>query len=326
MCNCRGHSPWITDFQLYIKLFVLMSCKFSIFIIFMLLFTRPAGAADMDAIRSDEVIVRFEKPLKNVALEVVRIYPSVKQELETTLQSKINFTPVVILMSDRDGFLKIAGNKLVVAVAISGNNLIVIDNSQMKTFPYSLRVTLKHELSHLLLHAYVGKGELPRWLNEGIAQWVSDGMAEILTGETQAGMEKAVLSGKLIPISNLASQFPDDGQLLRLSYEESRSFVEYIIKKFGIKGILGILNHLREGDQINAAVLKGLSVPLDELESGWHDYLKRRFTWFVYFSSRIYQIIFAAAALFLTYGFIKVLIRKRAYKDSEDEDEDFHWK
>ncbi len=112
------------------KLFVLMASKFSILLIFMLLFARPGGAADTDVIRNDKVIVRFEKPLKNVALEVVRIYPSVKQELETALQSKINFTPVVILMSDRDSFLKIAGNKLVVAVAISRNNLIVIDNSQ----------------------------------------------------------------------------------------------------------------------------------------------------------------------------------------------------
>ncbi|NOZ69643.1 MAG: hypothetical protein GXP46_10485 [Deferribacteres bacterium] len=299
-----------------------LQCKFSMVIVFIFIISAPpAVAMDTDVIRSDEVIVRFEKPLRDVALEVTRIYPSVRRELETALQSGIGFIPEVILMSDREKFLNIAGNRLVVAVAVPGKNLIVIDNSEMKTFPYSLRVTLKHELSHLLLHEHVGKGELPRWLNEGIAQWVSGGMAEILSGKGQAVLEKAVLSGRLIPIRELTLGFPDDAQLLRLSYEESRSFVEYIIKKSGIQGILGILNNLRDGDGIDTAVIRAVSIPLYELEAEWHEYLRRKFTWFVYFSSRIYEIIFAVGALFLVYGFIKVLIRKRAYKDTEDEDE-----
>ncbi len=291
----------------------------SIMIIVIIIFARPAVAVDTGVIRSGEVIVRFEKPLKSVAAEVARIYPSVRKELETALRSRIDFIPEVILISDSGKFLEIAGNRLVVAVAVPGKNLIIIDNSGMKTFPYSLRVTLKHELSHLLLHDYVGKGELPRWLNEGVAQWVSGGMAEILTGKGQAVLEKAVLSGRLIPIRELTLRFPDNAQLLRLSYEESRSFVEYIIKKSGIQGILGILNNLRDGQRIDTAVIKELSVTLDDLETEWHDYLKRRFTWFVYFSSRIYEIIFAVGAIFLIYGFIKVLMRRRAYRDEDDE-------
>ncbi len=294
--------------------------KFSILLAVISVFSAQPAAAGTDVIRSNGVIVRFEKPLKSVAMEVAGIYPSARKELGTALRSGIDFIPEVILMSDRERFLRIAGNRLVVAVAIPGKNLIIIDNSEMKRYPYSLKVTLKHELSHLLLHDYVGGGELPRWLDEGIAQWVSGGMAEILTGRGRAGLEKAVLSGKLIPIRALASGFPDDAQLLRLSYEESRSFVEYIIKKSGTKGMLGILNNLREGDRINTAVIREMSVPLNDLETEWHDYLKRRFTWFVYFSSRIYEVIFAVGALFLIYGFIKVLIRKRAYKD-KDEDE-----
>jgi hypothetical protein len=50
----------------------------------------------------------------------------------------------------------------------------------MKTYPFTLTVTLKHELCHLFLHYLIGGGELPRWFNEGIAQWTSGGIAELM--------------------------------------------------------------------------------------------------------------------------------------------------
>jgi hypothetical protein len=301
------------------KLIVLV--MYMLLIILILLIPQIPDAAETESIRSNEVTVRFEKPLKTVAMGVMRTYPTIKHELEKKLRLEIDFVPTIILIRDGDSFQKIAGNRLVVAVAISKDNLIVIDNSKMKTRPFSLSVTVKHELCHLALHDYVGKGNLPRWLNEGIAQWVSDGIADILIGEDRDILKKATLSGRYIPMSSLASKFPAETHLLRLSYEESKSFVAYIIKEYGIEGVLSILDNLQKGDRADAAFRKGLSVSLYEFEEQWHASLKRRTTWFTYFSSHIYEIIFTFAALFLTYGFIQFLIRKRSYKD-EDDDED----
>jgi hypothetical protein len=278
-------------------------------------------AAERDVVRSGEVIVRYDKSLSAVAQEVIRIYPVIKKDLETKFRAEINLVPAVILIRDRANFQRITGKNIVVAIAISAKNLIVIDNSKMKTHPFSLAVTLKHELSHLFLHDYVGQGNLPRWLNEGIAQWASDGIAEILIGDERDLLKKATLSGRFIPLAALANGFPDEEHSLRLSYEESKSVVEYIIKEFGTEGVLSILDNLQKGSEIHEAVLKGLSIPLDELESRWQGYLKRRTTWFTYFSIHIYEIIFAFAALFLTYGFIRFWIRKRAYKDDDGGDE-----
>lgn len=304
------------------KLIVLAIYK--LLIILILIIPQIPDAAESESMRSDEVTVRFEKPLRTVAMGVIRMYPEIKQELEKILRLDIDFAPTIILIRDTDSFQKIAGNRLAVAFAISKDNLIVIDNSKMKTRPFSLGVTVKHELCHLALHDYAGKGNLPRWLNEGIAQWVSDGIADILIGEDRDILKKATLSGRYIPMSSLASKFPSETHLLRLSYEQSKSFVAYIIKEHGIEGVLSILDHLRKGDRADAAVMSGLSVSMYELEERWHAYLKRRTTWLTYFSSHIYETIFAFAALFLTYGFIKFLIRKSAYKDEEDmEDGDY---
>ncbi|MDZ4383625.1 MAG: hypothetical protein U0937_03185, partial [Thermodesulfovibrionia bacterium] len=89
--------------------------------------------------------------------------------------------------------------------------------------------------------------------------------------------------------------------------------------EFGARGLLQVLNHLKNGYDVDAAIFKGLSVPFYELENRWHDYLQKRTTWFTYFSNNLYNVLFFLAGLILTYGFIKFLLKKKAYKD-EGED------
>ncbi len=293
-----------------------------IFIACILVFSSPVSAIEREIAQNDQVIVQYEKPLQAVADEIIRLYPSVKKELELTFQSSIDFKPVVWIIKDRNAFQKTIGNELAVAVAISAKNLIIIDNSRMKTHPFSLEVTLKHELCHLFLHRFVLKGNLPRWFNEGVSQWASGGISEIIMGENRDLLKQSVLSGRLIRIHELEQRFPGDKKGFRLAYQESLSIVEYIDKEFGADGIRQIMNYLKEGHSIDAAIRKALSIPLYELESSWHESLRKKYTWFTYLSSHLYQILFSFAAFVLIYGFIKLMIRRRAYRDEEEDEEE----
>jgi hypothetical protein len=100
--------------------------------------------------------------------------------LENTLEWTIDFKPTIVLVNDSEKFQEMTGNSLIVAYAVSQRNLIVIDHSKMNTKPFSLGSIIKHELCHLLLHDKISKVILPRWLDEGVSQWVSDGIAEII--------------------------------------------------------------------------------------------------------------------------------------------------
>jgi hypothetical protein len=275
-----------------------------------------------ETIENDELIVQSDKSLQTVAREIVRIYPSLKLDLEDIFRFKIGFKPTVILIKDRSDFRKMVGNDLVVAVAIPRNNLIIIDNSKMKTHPFTLETTLKHELCHLLLHHYVAGGPLPKWLNEGISQWVTGGVSEMIIGENKDFLKQAVLSGRLIPLDNLNMRFPGNGKSLRLAYQQSKSFVEFMENEYGVNGIIGIFNYLREGENLDSALHKALAVSIYELERDWKDSLRKKYTWFTFFSGHLYEILFSLAALFLVAGFIQFLIRKRAYKDEEEDKED----
>ena len=262
----------------------------------------------------------FQEPLRSAAEETADIYPGVKDRLENIFRWKINFIPTVLLIKDSETFQRMAGSNYIVAFAIPQKNLMVIDYSKMRTHPFSIEVTLKHELCHLLLNNYIEREKLPKWLNEGIAQWVSGGIGELIMSEDRSILDGAILSGKYLNIRALQERFPKDRKSLILAYEESKSLVEYIISKYGNDGILMLLKYLKDGDEPDVAILKSLSISIDELEKEWYNYHKRKISWITYLASNLYEILFFLSALILIYGFIRRLMKKRAYENYEDED------
>jgi hypothetical protein len=273
------------------------------------------GAYDIATVQSEEVAVLFEGPLGNAAKEVIEVYPAVRSELEGTFRWEVGFRPSVLLMGDSGAFKREAGSDITIALAIPARCLIVIDNSRVHARPFTLKTTLKHELCHLLLHHNIDG--LPRWLDEGVCQWASDGMAELIMSSDEPDLTRASLSGSLLPLREM-ERFPADEGSLRLAYAESRSMVEYITGKYGRDGLLSVLENLRGGLTLEEALGKSLSVSMRELEGQWHDYLEGRYTWLTYISNNIYYILLSLAALMTVYGFIRFLMRKRAYRDEDE--------
>jgi hypothetical protein len=286
-----------------------------ILLIFAIISPQLLHGEQVGIIETAEVVVLFDKPLKIVAKDTVEIYPRLKTELEKVFGWALNFAPTVALIGDRERFKEMTGSGLIVAYAIPQRNLIVIDSSRMNNYPFSLATILKHELCHLLLHDKIRTAKLPRWLDEGVSQWASDGVAEIIMSRKGSVLDTAVLSKKLISIERLNDEFPGDEKSLLLAYEESKSFVDYINQEFSRTGILNVLEHLRNGDEIDVAILESLSVSFYELERRWYSHLRKKITWFTYLANNLYGILFFLAGLITIAGFVKMVIRKRRYED-----------
>jgi hypothetical protein len=274
--------------------------------------------AEPNNIQTKEVIVIFEEPLETVAKDVVKVYPAVKADLVSTLDWKVDVIPDVILVKDKSTLRKMVGSDIIIAFAIPERNLIVLDTSRVYTRPFTLEATLKHELCHILLHSNIKNERLPRWLDEGVCQWASGGIAELLSGEEDGALAKAVVYDSLIDIREL-NRFPTDEKSLILAYQESKSIVEYIVSVYGSQGLLTFLKKLKDGESIHEAAIKSFSVSLSGIEKEWRSSLKRKHTWFLYFSNNIYTVVFSLASLVTIYGFIRLVKRRRAYKDEEEE-------
>ncbi|MBW1779713.1 MAG: hypothetical protein JRL30_03135 [Deltaproteobacteria bacterium] len=276
-----------------------------------ILFGGSLGAGEVHLLEGEGIRVLFERPHEPVARELAHVYPEVKRELEKIFGWDVRVTPSVILIRDTRQFHQWVTSPLTVAFALPQKDLVVIDYSKMKTHPFSLRNTFKHELCHLLLHQYIKSGLLPRWLDEGVAQWASDGAGDIVLDQKRSLLNRAALKGRFIPLDSLSKGFPRRDRDLILAYEESKSFVDHLIGTSGREGVLKVLDMMKEGETVENAVLVSYGVPLKDLEKGWQRALRNRMTWFTYLSYHLYDILFALAALITIYGSIRIILKKR---------------
>jgi hypothetical protein len=289
-------------------------------IVFLCSIQSPLYAKQFYGLETENVSVYSDKPNDIAVRQVIELYPAVKAGLETKLIWKVDFKPVVLLVSDRKMFAEMSGSPLIVAYAVPEKMLIVIDFSRMNTEPFTLAATLEHELCHLLLHHYIHEDQLPRWLDEGVCQWVSGGLAEIVTGSRGSTLGWASLSGGFIPFNALSVNFPQDERSLALAYEESRSVVEYIVSSFGKSGLLNILDAMKKGRDVNDAVAMSLGMSLGELERKWQESQR---SWTAVISvlvANLYTILFAFGALLTLAVYIRLVIRKRRLSDEEEEE------
>ena len=297
-----------------------MSIKLFFCLLFLMFISPDTLQAKTEMLKGDNVIILYDDSLSSIAREVDRMYPSLKTELSEVLQKQADFIPEVVLIKTTAAFRRIVGSDMILGFAEPDKNLIVLDTSRVYTKPFTLETTLKHELCHLVLHRGIARENLPRWLDEGVCQWASGGIDELMAGGNENALSKATLSGKLIDIRRL-DRFPNDDASLVLAYAESKSFVEYIVSKYGKQGLLRMLASLRDGNSVNEAIEKSLSINIVDLENSWRAYLKRKYTWFSYLGDNIYTLIFVLAALITVYGFIRLLKKKRDYRDEEEEDD-----
>ena len=280
------------------------------------------GIGQTAVIQTEQVIVVYDPPLESAAREVSRIYPSVNKDLQDIFGWELMSRPRVILINSAERFRKMVRSDIFVAFAVPENNLVVIDYSKMNISPFTLTITLKHELCHLLLHQHIESRNLPKWLDEGVCQWASDGIAEILINKKQSVFRTSLVAGNLFSIASLAERFPHDQRSLVLAYEQSKSLVDYIVKKFGKERLLDTLYYLKNGESADSAVFKSLNVSLTALEDDWRRHLKGKTYWLALLANNIYAILFFLMAVMAIWGFIRLQLRKRAYMD-EYEDDDF---
>jgi hypothetical protein len=290
-------------------------------ILFFLSMVSLAFAVEQKTLDTKELVVVYDAGLNRTARQALAAYPIMKQELETSFQWPLDLRPTLVLLNDNKRFRQLAGHELVVAYALPKKNMVVIDHSKMNTSPFTLQTTLKHELCHLLLHHYIRDDNLPRWLDEGICQWASDGLADIIMDTKRDLLPAAILSGNYFDLEKLQHQFPREKNALILAYEQSKSVVEYLNREYGSQGILDFLRLLQQGYDLKAAFELRFAIPFDEFEYQWRVHLKENINWFTYLSIHLYEFLFVSAALLTIFGFIRKIIRRRAYATEEDDEE-----
>ncbi len=308
----------MTYLNLYLYILKVMNRRILLETLLLLFFSfRLAQANNFEVLKSDLVSIHYKRGSRGAAEEVFRLLPDINSEIEMKLDMDIDFEFEIVLFRDRSNFLRLTDNNQYSAFAVPDTNLIFIDLSQMKVHPLNLRLIVIHELCHLTLHRYINEDNLPRWLDEGISQWVSGGTYELIDLINSDVLKKAYLSKTLLSFYDIGNRFP--AERLILAYEQSRSLIEFLEKEYGKDKIKHILYNLKNGDSIENSLYNNLSLNMKELENRWRNSLKYKYTWLSYLANNIYWILFITCAFLTIYGFIRLRVRMKRYSDEDDD-------
>jgi hypothetical protein len=148
----------------------------------------------------------------------------------------------------------------VVVIGVSPNDLT-----------YGLAAT-PHELTHLVIHQATDNpyGDIPRWLDEGLAVYMS--------GELDAGwrgyraqVANSARTDRLMTLQTLSSSFPADSEQAGQAYAQSGAVVEFIIQHFGEDAMAELLDIFSEGALYDDALEQALGVDTWELDNVWRE-------------------------------------------------------
>lgn len=106
-------------------------------------------------------------------------------------------------------------------------------------------IVVPHELVHLVFDTAVANPYHfpPRWLNEGLATYLSQGY----DAGDRATVERAADDGRLIPLDGLGGQFPTSAERFFLAYAESVSAVDYLIRTHGQDALVRLIRSYADG-------------------------------------------------------------------------------
>jgi hypothetical protein len=130
-----------------------------------------------------------------------------------------------------------------------------------------LEVTVAHELTHLVFHETTDNPyhSPPRWLNEGIATYLSEGYSS----EFSSVVNGAAASDTLIPLQGLAGLFPSQFDEFLLAYGESVSAVDYFVRTYSEETLWDLVRSYADGMSDDDAFVAATGADLASFNAAW---------------------------------------------------------
>ena len=202
----------------------------------------------------------------------------------------------IYLYPDHASYLAATGRPIWSAGMADYENKIIASYTGSPGF---LENILPHEIAHLTFREFVGfKGEIPDWLDEGVAQWWTTG---IKNSGIQAETKSLFYRGALISMNEIIKLDPrtiaptstyttqtlaKNGQRVKLTftsdelvktfYLEAASLIGFLRERYGPERFTEFCRALRDGKSLDKALASAYREQLgsaSDLEKEWLNYL-----------------------------------------------------
>lgn len=159
--------------------------------------------------------------------------------------------------------------------------------------------TLRHEWAHLGLHDYMGDLRIPRWFNEGYAQWASGGF-----DVSESWRLRVLIAANRAPaMDSLELRWPSGRVQAQSAYLLAASAVTYLLESGGEEGLRIFLDRWRDQRSFDSAFRDTFGLTVGQFEEDWERHVKDRYGWlFVLSRSSIFWLALALVLLFMMRG------------------------
>jgi hypothetical protein len=198
----------------------------------------------------------------------------------------------------------------VAGVALPHKNQIIIRMDLHRSDAHTrVQGILIHELCHIVAHARLagpGAAPLPRWLDEGIAQY-AEGQP---FNPDVPNLPRRAFFGQLLSFDDLTRAFPRSEGASSLAYAQSSSFVTFLARLTPNRSLAPLLDSMAEGVPADEAIETVFLEPLASLEARWRRELKSDKSWIPDIAGQVFVVGFLLIAVVL--GATRIVKRRQA--------------
>ena len=152
---------------------------------------------------------------------------------------------------------------------------------------------LRHEWAHVGLHQYLAGHRIPRWFDEGYAEWASGGWN---AGEGWR-LRVALAGGGTPEMDSLTLDWPRERSRAELGYMLAGTAVEYLVRQSGESALGVFLRRWREVGGFEEALRGVYGVTVSQFEEDWREYVKDTYGWLFVLSHSVVFWLFLALVL-----------------------------
>ena len=128
-------------------------------------------------------------------------------------------------------------------------------------------IVIPHELTHLVFDTAVRTPYHfpPRWLNEGLAVYLSQGY----DASDRSMVQSAAADGSLVPLDGLTGAFPTDQTGFYQAYAESVSAVDFMIRRYGQDALVKLIRSYAQGRTDDEAFTAAIGADTAGFDAAW---------------------------------------------------------
>jgi hypothetical protein len=170
--------------------------------------------------------------------------------------------------------------------------------------PKELYRVCMHEMIHIALGQ---QKKIPRWVNEGLAVIVSEG----ISWQRMLTVQQASLGVGFINFTSLIRNFPSSGSRAQLAYAQSTHMLSWLRDRYGMQALQKWIHALMQGQKLQPASFYAFDSTWTTIEKGWYADITYSPVESIAFLVQESTIFFIGIMIFLIGGFRVLRIRKK---------------